>query len=295
MSGNINIARKLTILAGTIAAFTFAVCSTPRAEALVVDGTPLAIPVKSWVGSWNGATAVAIGPRAIITAKHVQGYATQSFLMDGVYYPAKSIAQHPTCDLQVIELQKDLPGWHQLATSATAGQKVVVAGNGYVAGTSTSKGYNWASTRAETWGMNSLDSVTSWYLVTKFNSGAPNPSEASFATYDSGGGVFVQQPDGSLALAGVIVSVSSSTGFSAYGDRGYSINLIPQATWMAQFKAAPCPADLNGDRLVNVKDFFILANCFGKPGGGIGDLDKDGDCDTVDFNTLNASMGKPCP
>ena len=295
MSGNCTITRSLTVLAGTLIALGMTVCATPRAEALVVDGSPLPIPVKSYVGAWNGSTAIAIGPRAVLTAKHVQGYTTQQFLMDGVYYPVKAIHQNPSADLQVIELNKDLPGWHPLATGVTPGQQVTVVGNGYVAGTESSKGYTWSSARTETWGMNTLDSVTSWYLVTKFNNTAPNPSEATFATYDSGGGVFLQQPNGNLALAGIIVSVSSSTGFSAYGDRGYSVNLVPQANWLSPFVAAPCPGDLNGDRRVNVRDFSLMAKSFGSAGGGPADLDQDGDCDVADFNALNQLMGSACP
>jgi hypothetical protein len=295
MSGSCTITRSLTLVAGTLIALGLSVCATPRAEALVVDGAPLPIPAKSYVGAWNGSTAIAIGPRAVLTAKHVQGYATQQFLMDGVYYPVKAIHQNPSADLQIIELTTDLPGWHQLATSVTPGQRVTVAGNGFVAGTESTKGYTWSSARTETWGMNTVDSVTSWYLVTKFNSTAPNPSEATFATYDSGGGVFIEQPGGTLELAGIIVSVSSSTGFSAYGDRGYSVNLVPQAAWMSPFVAAPCPGDLNGDRRVNVRDFSLMAKSFGAPNGGLGDMDGDGDCDITDFNAMNKVMGTICP
>ena len=90
------------------------------------------------------------------------------------------------------------------------------------------------------------------------------------------------------------VSISSSTGFSAFGDRGYSVNVISQAAWLAPFVQAPCFGDLNGDRAVNSADFSVLLSNFGKAGPSAGDLDKDGDCDFVDFNLLSGVFGTSC-
>ena len=288
-------ARSLTIAAGCLAALGASTLWTSDAEALVVHGTPLAKPAKSYVGSWNGSSAVAIGPRAVITAKHVQGYVTQRFTMDGVQYTVKAIHQHPSADIQVIELNNQLPGWHKVAGTPYPGQRTTIFGMGYVAGAGTSQGYAWSSSRAETWGLNTIDTVTSWYLVTRFDNSANSPSEAMFATFDSGGGVFVEQSGGTLALAGIAVSVSSSTGFSAFGDRGYAVNVAAQSAWLAPFTAAPCLGDLNGDGSVNSTDFSMLISSFGIPGGGGADLDGDGDCDQTDFTILTSRFGTVCP
>lgn len=289
-----NTARSAVLAAGSVVALSAMIAWTTDAQAIVVHGSPLAKPANSYVGSWNGSTAIAIGPKAVITAKHVMGLVTQRFTMNNVQYTVKAIHPHPSADLQVIELNNSLPGWHQIATSAFPGQPVLVAGMGFIAGTPASNGYNWSGNRAETWGKNAVDTVTSWYLVTRFDS-AGGSGEAMFATYDSGGGVFFQQPDGSLAVGGIAVSISSSTGFSAFGDRGYAVNLVSQQSWLSQFtQLPPCPGDLNGDRAINSGDFTILLNAFGKPNGGGADLDGDGDCDFADFNVLVSRFGINC-
>jgi hypothetical protein len=295
MNRNGTATRSLVLAAGSLAALVAGTALTQSAQALVVHGTALPKPTKSYVGSWNGSSAVAIGPKAVITAKHVQGLVTQRFTMNGVQYTVKAIHPHPVSDLQVIELNNQLPGWHDIATTAYPGQRATIAGLGYVAGTPAANGYSWSANRAETWGTNTIDTVTSWYLVTRFDKSSSNPAEAMFATFDSGGGVFIEQPNGTLDLAGIAVSISSSTGFSAFGDRGYSVNVAAQAAWLAPFLSSPCPGDLNGDRIVNASDFALLVPAFGKPGGGGADIDGDGDCDTADFTMLIQNFGLVCP
>ncbi|MHC4208656.1 MAG: C25 family cysteine peptidase [Planctomycetota bacterium] len=54
---------------------------------------------------------------------------------------------------------------------------------------------------------------------------------------------------------------------------------------------APCPADLSGDRIVNVSDFLLLLSAWGTPDG---DIDGDGDTGVADFLELLAAWG-PCP
>jgi len=54
-----------------------------------------------------------------------------------------------------------------------------------------------------------------------------------------------------------------------------------------------CPADIDGDAVVNVADFNILAAHFGREGvsGADGDLNGDGSVDVSDFNLLAAGFG----
>ena len=55
--------------------------------------------------------------------------------------------------------------------------------------------------------------------------------------------------------------------------------------------AASCPADLNGDGVVDVQDFLALLANF--DGSGQGDIDGSGEVDVQDFLLLLAAFG-PC-
>ena len=54
--------------------------------------------------------------------------------------------------------------------------------------------------------------------------------------------------------------------------------------------SVPCPADLNGDGVVNAVDFLLLLAAWGTPGG---DTNGDGTTDAVDFLFLLSHWG-PC-
>lgn len=57
----------------------------------------------------------------------------------------------------------------------------------------------------------------------------------------------------------------------------------------------PCPADLNGDGVVDVIDLSLLLDNFGTSGSpASGDLDGDGDVDLVDLSLLLGDFGTSC-
>jgi hypothetical protein len=61
--------------------------------------------------------------------------------------------------------------------------------------------------------------------------------------------------------------------------------------------AAPCPGDVNGDRVVDLSDLAILLAHFGTLSGATladGDLDGDGDVDLADLAQLLGSFGTNC-
>ena len=60
---------------------------------------------------------------------------------------------------------------------------------------------------------------------------------------------------------------------------------------------ASCPADLNGDGVIDLADLGILLADFGcvAPGPCPGDIDNDGDTDLADLGILLAEFGNRCP
>lgn len=66
---------------------------------------------------------------------------------------------------------------------------------------------------------------------------------------------------------------------------------------IAVLAAPPCPADINGDTLVDTADLGGLLGAFGNtgtPGTVFGDINEDGIVDTADLGILLGSIG-PCP
>ena len=66
--------------------------------------------------------------------------------------------------------------------------------------------------------------------------------------------------------------------------------------WIAHIHSM-CPADINGDGMVDLADLGILLADFGcvPPGPCVGDIDADGDTDLADLGILLANFGMTCP
>lgn len=59
--------------------------------------------------------------------------------------------------------------------------------------------------------------------------------------------------------------------------------------------APPCPADLNGDGVVNLSDLGTVLSNFGSTGPGLaGDFDADNDVDLSDLGVILSAYGVPC-
>ncbi|HVZ94716.1 MAG TPA: hypothetical protein VG797_09420, partial [Phycisphaerales bacterium] len=134
------------------AAVVFGFALSASAQALVVKGGGVAPGGDTWLGSWNGSSAVAVGQRTIVTAAHVGGHEGGVFTMGGASYAATSILTVPGVDLMVVTLDSDLPGWHDLASAALGGQPVVLGGLGFLAGQPLPAAVGWSDERAEAWG-----------------------------------------------------------------------------------------------------------------------------------------------
>lgn len=81
-----------------------------------------------------------------------------------------------------------------------------------------------------------------------------------------------------------------------YPNDGYG-GWIESAETFSIVPAPSCPGDINGDFVVDLDDFAILAVNFGIPSGAIpsqGDLNGDGSVDLDDFAILAVSFGADC-
>lgn len=80
-----------------------------------------------FVGECGGASGTAIGPRVMITAKHVPGV---TFAVGGQTFTAVERINHPTYDLAIFKFDRDLPTWCALGQSAPIGTPVTWVGYG---------------------------------------------------------------------------------------------------------------------------------------------------------------------
>lgn len=237
-----------------LAAAAFSV-ATPAAHALVVAGPGMARPSNGYLGSWNGSSAVAISPRWIISAQHVGGVPAGLFHMHGASYEADLIVRHASQDAQLIRLTSDLPGWHGLATlpapitgntshptndprletaAIVSNTSVLLAGMGRTAGAQLpGGGWDWTGPAQETWGENVLVGVFNTLIGARFDLNGPESLafESSYASNDSGGGMFLPFADGSLRLIGVAVG-TSPFGRTIHGSMAYALDLAPLLPWI---------------------------------------------------------------
>jgi hypothetical protein len=208
----------------------------PAAEGVIVEGlVPMARPADGYVGGFNGSSCVAIAPRWFITAKHVGGSAPGLLWMRGEFYNVVEIRQHPSQDLQILRVDRDVPGYHRLAANVQVGDPCLLAGFGVTGGAAlpNNAGYDWNGPRQETWGANTIEGVGNTLYI-RFDpptAAGAVPKEAIFGVNDSGGGLFVWGPDGSLRLAGVAVSVTGF-GSAAYYNAAFAISMDSVRSWL---------------------------------------------------------------
>lgn len=236
---------KTSFRTSPIAGAIVAACALAAPAGAVITANPMARPSNSFVGRWNGSSAVAIGPNWIVTARHNGGNLNSKFRYGNVNYSVDAIYNHHAADIAVIRLQGSLPGWHDI-TPVAAGQLIAVGGMGRIAGDTLRDGFHWAGPNAETWGQNRVDWAVGDFIAFDWDlSGGSAGSmagavmhEAGFAMNDSGGGVFVLRSDGSLALAGLAVGVSELN-VTRHGSWSYALNLNGYLNWMRNVVGVP--------------------------------------------------------
>ncbi len=106
----------------------------------------------------------------------------------------------------------------------------------------------------------------------------------------------------SLALASINIPQGADTvSVKVWDDTPMVRNPSARELWLSQTAQwsliqPPCPADINGDGVVNFPDLNILLIYFGQPVtlGVRGDINGDGVVDFLDLNILLASFGQVC-
>jgi hypothetical protein len=219
----------------------------PTAEALIVEGMQsMPRPDNGWIGNFNGATGICVGPQWVMSAKHVGGQVGSWFILRGDAYQVIEERPHPQLDLVLYKMDRALPGFHKIAVTAALGDPVIMGGFGFTAAAAlpNNTGYDWNGARQETWGANVIEMEGNLWGV-RFDPPSSAESvayESLYALSDSGGGLFVVAGDGSLQVAGMAVSVSGY-GQARYGSMGFCINVINFRNWIMPIVDPDTPID----------------------------------------------------
>lgn len=196
---------------------------------------PMPPPPNGWVGRYCESSCVAVGRFWFVTARHIGGNVGQGIVMRGHQYIVVEIIPHPLYDVQLLRVAEELPGWHGMASNVAFGDPCILGGWGATAGGElpNSGGYNWNGPHVETWGANVIESEGALLAIRFDNPSSANavPREAIYAINDSGAGLFVHGPDGSLQLAGIAISVSGF-GQSQWSNSAFALNVDLYRTWM---------------------------------------------------------------
>lgn len=203
------------------------------------------------VGTRGSLSAVYLGEGWVLTANHV---GAGSVVIDGVAYPwvpgSARRVENPNgsnTDLVLFEIDPhpDLPNLPIAQDSPAFGDLLLIKGNGrdrgaefswdpngsYPPGLST--GYQWAPTRSLRWGSNYVEVYPMGGKVfntmafgSRFDEDAPL-EECQAATGDSGGGVFVWDPEDRFVLAGIVLAIVE------YSNQPAATSIHGQSTYYA--------------------------------------------------------------
>lgn len=195
-----------------------------------------------WQGYWGGFTGTPIGPHHFLTAKHVGGAVGGTFTFNGTAYTTTARTPHPQADLTVWQVTQRFPTWARLYTATDeVGKPLVVFGRGRLRGTgvtvpdtspTTLRGWRWGTSDGKLrWGENRVDGIhpasaafPTEMLYASFDREA-GINEATLATGDSGGGVFIR--DGTTwKLAGINLTVDGSYSLTGAAGTWFSASIF---------------------------------------------------------------------
>ncbi len=284
---------------------------SPASAIILQDGNqPTDIPGVDMIGTVGSqAGSVVIAPNFILTTRH-QGF-NSNVVINGVDYTVVDTLPH-SADFRISRIvdssgdSPDLNTWAELWTSAQGsevGQEIVLGGFGKPAGSYLGNGYSWGggtSVDQLRWGTNEIDSAlsrssyasgTSDVIELDFSRLANGTTyEASVATYDSGGGWYIDQ-NNTWYVAG-LTRAAERTGATLFGDWADAVRISSYADWI--YNVTRIPGDANWDFKVTLSDLTILATNFETGSGATwyeGDFNNSGTVTLADLTILATNFG----
>lgn len=254
---------------------SYAIVAAPFGGVTPVDTT------FTFVGQINGASAVAVGPRTVLTARHV---GPGNFTLGSSTYTELNHVFAPTVanpdgsgntniDLVLVNLTSDLPGWYNIANSVSNNSTVTMVGyggTGVVNATNTGYTITTGAGNIRRAGNNTLDGTEfvngEGSSLLSFLDAAP---EAAVVGGDSGGGWFVGNQLVGISLFYFNLSddgvnrIYDDYGFANNNTAGYNIGGNSGAPGTAYFGSGAL--DLTSQ---SMRD-FVAANAVPEPGSMI--------------------------
>lgn len=294
----------LTILCAAPAwAITIQDGSDPASH-LVQPGSPY--DMVGYFSLVDGSSGVMVGPRQVITAKHVVAGVTDPtsilFRLDlpggTVYCPVSQIYQDPDADIALVILASNtgLTGYSMYTRTDEMNKQITLVGYGSTGTGSTGSLYGdpRGTKRQATNTISGVGYANSQSVIAyKFD--ANGPSTEGMITYgDSGGPDFITDSSGHLCVAGIHSSLSQGTGhvgspaLGQYGDTAYDMRISTYSSWVESL----VPGDANGDGKIDIKDYNAWAANYGKTGSDLlGDFNGDGAVNGADYTILADDWG----
>ena len=182
-------------------------------------------------GRWGSFLGTPVAPSWFLAAKHVGGSVGQVFTLNGVNYVTVARVNHPTADLTLWKVSSTFPSYATLYTSLDeVGKPLMVYGRSAARGAEVNvekatptalRGWRWGGAGMGTvrWGQNVVQGAATLggaqYLIASFDRlGGPN--EATLATGDSSGGVFIREGT-AWKLAGINYAAQADFALTATG------------------------------------------------------------------------------
>lgn len=168
-----------------------------------------------WQGDWGSGNGTVVSPTQILTVAH---YSAATFSYNGNTYNQVSAVTNGDMKLVTLDTSTygDFTSWAPIYSgSAEVGKEFIVFGQGKDRGaavtlSSESKGWRYGTAGTRRWGTNIFDATLNAgsLLAADFDATGGTTYEAHLATWDSGGGAFMDV-GGQWTLVGVNYSVDA--------------------------------------------------------------------------------------